>query len=97
MTGLRLIVALLLALMACSPQTSGTMRGIVVEVTGGLAQVESFTVLVEGEEVVFRPIPDGDYAFPLPHLQEHLRTGEPVLVGWEAVDDGRVATSLEDG
>ena len=84
-------------LVACSPQTSGTMRGIVVEVGGELAAVEDFTVLVEGEPVTFLATPDGDYTFPLSHLQEHLRTGEPVLVGWESVEGTRLATSLEDG
>lgn len=95
---LRLGSALLLvALAGCATPTSGTMRGIVVDLAGDLTSVEAFTVLVEGEQVVFTPTPDGEYAFPLSHLQEHLRTGEPVLVGWELVDDRHVATSLEDG
>ncbi|MGH8912286.1 MAG: hypothetical protein ACRDVD_07215 [Acidimicrobiia bacterium] len=87
----------MILIVACSPQTSGTMRGVVVEVGGELAAIEDFTVLVEGEPVKFLPTPDGDYAFPLSHLQEHLRTGEPVLVGWETVDGTRLATSIEDG
>lgn len=73
------------------------MRGVVVDVTGDLTTVEDFTVLVEGDPIRFVPTPDGDYAFPLPHLRDHLRTGEPVLVGWELVDGTRRATSLDDG
>lgn len=81
---------------ACSSPTSGTMQGIVVDVQGDLTTVTGFTVLVEGDRVEFEPSADGDYAFPLAHLREHLRTGEPVLVGWEIVDGGRVATFLAD-
>lgn len=93
----RPVIAGLLLLAACGPQTSGTLQGIVVDVTGDLTTVERFTVLVEGDELVFEPSADGDYDFPLPHLREHLRTGEPVLVGFDTVDGVRIATTLADG
>lgn len=91
-----LIVVLILALVACS-QTSGTARGPVASVEGDLIEVTSFSVVVEGDTWDFIPVEDGEYAFPLPHLREHQRTGEPVLIGWELVDDVRYAVSVEDG
>lgn len=92
----RLIAATLLLVTACA-QTSGTVRGVVVGVEGDLSEVSSFTLLVEGEEMVFLPVGDGDYAFPLQHLRDHRRSGEPVLVGWEKRDEARYALSLADG
>jgi hypothetical protein len=91
----RLIVGLLLA--AACAQGNGAVVGVVTAVEGDLVTVTSFTILVEGEQMVFVPDPDGDYAFPLPHLREHLRDGSPVRVVWERRDDRRVALSVEDG
>ena len=85
-----------LALISCS-QTSGTARGVITSVDGTFEEVVSFAALVEGSELEFVPVPDGDYDFPLPHLREHQRTGEPVLVGWEIVGSVRYALSLADG
>ena len=84
--GRQLTVGILavLILAACSP-TSGTVIGPVISVDGDLTEVRSFTVLVEGDEMVFVPIVEGDYAFPLPHLREHLRDGSP--------DPGRLGES----
>lgn len=83
---------------ACSTPTSGTMKGIVVDVQGSLTDITEFTLLVEGDQVTFHPIPNGDYDFPLAHLREHMRTGQPVLVGWEREDNGQTAAlSLTDG
>jgi hypothetical protein len=90
----KLLVVFLLA--ACA-QTSGTARGIVIEVEGDLDEVTSFTVLVEGGEMTFLPVEGGAYDFPLSHLREHLRTGEPVLVTWELDGGRRVALALADG
>ncbi len=93
---LRISVLGLLLATACA-QTSGTVIGSVINVDGDLSEVRSFTVLVEGDEMVFVPIDDGDYAYPLPHLRAHLRDGSPVKVGWERRGDELVATTLEDG
>ena len=90
------VIALTISLIACN-QTSGTARGVVTSVEGTLQDVSSFMVLVEGSELEFTPSPEGDYAFPLAHLREHQRTGEPVLVGWEMVGSVRYALSLADG
>lgn len=73
------------------------MIGIVTAVDGNLDAVESFTVLVEGEQVTFRPSPDGDYAFPLSHLHQHLLEGAPVRVGWVREGEDLVAVSISDG
>lgn len=89
-----LLIALLLV--ACA-QTSGTARGIVLGVEGSLEEVSSFTVLVEGQELTFVPVEDGDYDFPLSHLREHLRTGEPILVTWQLENGTREALALADG
>jgi hypothetical protein len=89
-------VVISVALVACG-QTSGTARGLVTSVEGDLQDVTSFFVLVEGDEIEFTPSPEGDYDFPLSHLREHQRTGEPVLVGWELVGSVRYALSLADG
>jgi hypothetical protein len=90
------VMVMTVALIACN-QTEGTARGVVTAVDGSLEDVTSFTVLVEGSELEFIPTADGDYAFPLAHLREHQRTGEPVLVGWEMVGSVRYALSLADG
>jgi hypothetical protein len=91
-----LAVLLTALVLACAP-TSGTARGVVTGVEGDLEEVSAFTILVEGEEWRLIPVEDGDYAFALPHLREHQRTGDPVLVGWEMVDNVRYALSLADG
>ncbi|MGH3668253.1 MAG: hypothetical protein ACRDU7_08180 [Acidimicrobiia bacterium] len=85
-----------LGLVACN-QTEGTARGVVTSVDGSLEEVTSFVVLVEGSELEFLPTADGDYDFPLSHLREHQRTGEPVLIRWEMVGSVRYALSLADG
>lgn len=95
----RRLATVLVLVVACSPMsaTSGTVRGTVVSVEGGLTEVTSFAVLVEGEEMHFLPIEDGNYDFPLPHLGDHQRSGVLVVVGWELRDDIRYAVSVADG
>lgn len=90
-------LAAILVVAASCTATSGTVRGLVLDVEGTLTEVTAFTLLVEGERLRFLPLDDGDYAFPLPHLQEHRRTGEPVLVGWELKAGNRLAVTLDDG
>lgn len=91
-----ILLALSFTLLACAPPTSGTVQGIVVEVEGDLSSVTAFTVLVEGDRVRFEPSPAGDFAFPLSHLRDHLRSGEPILVGWELDGERRIAIFLDD-
>jgi hypothetical protein len=79
------------------PQIVLTALGIVTAVDGDLTSVRSFTVLDRGELLTFVPAPDGEHAFPLPHLTEHLRDGDPVRVEWGLIDGVRVALRVEDG
>ena len=87
-------VALLTA--GCS-QDSGTVMGVVIAVEGDLSDVRSFTLLVEGDQLIFVPIADGDYAYPLSHLRDHVRDGVPVRVKWERRDGQLVALAVDDG
>ena len=80
---------------ACA-QNGGTILGVVISVDGTLDQITSFTVLVEGDEMRFLPADDGDYPYPLLHLREHLRTGQPVFVTWERRDGQLYAIELRD-
>jgi len=90
------VVALTLFLASCT-QTAGTARGVVASVDGTLEEITSFVLLADGSELEFTPVADGEYDFPLSHLREHQRTGEPVLVGWEIVGSVRYALTLADG
>ncbi|GIU91368.1 MAG: hypothetical protein KatS3mg011_0274 [Acidimicrobiia bacterium] len=84
------------ALAACSGATR-TVRGVVVEVDGDLTGVRSFTVITtDGERLHLTPDPDGRYAFPLPHLRDHLRHRS--IRWWSPSDstDGR-ALAIDDG
>lgn len=87
---------LVILLVGCA-QTAGTSRGIVIAVEGSLQEVTSFTMLVDGDEVAFVPVEDGDYDFPLSHLREHQRTGEPILITWELEGGTREALAVSDG
>ncbi|HEY7583524.1 MAG TPA: hypothetical protein VIB78_07900 [Acidimicrobiia bacterium] len=82
-------------LLACT-SNSGTAMGVVIAVDGTLSEVNSFTLLVEGDELTFEPVPDGDYPYPLSHLREHMRDGSPIFVTWERVDGVLRALALED-
>ncbi len=67
-------------------------------VEGDLTSVTQFTVVADGREWVFRPDPDGTFAFPLPHLREHLRDGTPVRVTYVRIADASLqATEITDG
>lgn len=88
--------ALAAILVGCSPGT-GTTTGVVTDVQGTLTEVESFTVLADGEETTFLPVAGQEYDFPLSHLREHERSGEPVIVDWEIRDGDRYALAVTDG
>lgn len=90
-------MAVMVALVASCAQTSGTVVGPVIKVDGSLVDVTGFTILGGGVELDFVPIEGRSYDFPLAHLQEHLRTGEEVVVEWELRNDLRYALSIKDG
>lgn len=67
-----------------------------VDVQGDLTAVTEFSVLTEDGTEVFVPAEDGDFAFPLPHLREHIISGVPVVVFWEGRDGHKVAVFVDD-
>ena len=74
-----------------------TVRGVVLEVEGGLASVDSFVLRTdEGEVLEVVPAPDGDFRFPLPHLHDHRRTSEPILVELDRSTDPPRAAAMRD-
>jgi hypothetical protein len=86
-----------LALVGCSEQPGTAVVGVVVDFQGDLVSVESFTVLTpDGTELELVPAADGDFAFPLPHLKEHLATGDPISVRYVEDGDLRVAVAIGD-
>lgn len=91
-----IIVVSTLSVAGCSAAT-GTAAGILTEVEGSLSEVESFTVLSEGDATEFLPLEGQTYDFPLDHLQEHVRSGEPVVVEWEVRDGVHYALAISDG
>ncbi len=95
-----MLVLGLLAVGACAAPDDlrGVAVGMVVDVVGDLTTVREFTISTDdGERMTFVPAPDGDFAFPLPHLQEHVRSGAPVAVAWEEDDAGtRWAIGVDD-
>lgn len=93
------VVALLFVtvMSACSTTPSNSVTGIVTAVDGDLTTVASFEVLSDGETLRFVPSPDGDFAFPLPHLRDHLRVGDPVVVEYAEIEGVLNATAIRDG
>ncbi len=91
-------LALALAAGACGGgEEPETVRGVVLEVEGGLTSVESFVLRTDrGEVLELVPAPDGDFRFPLPHLHDHRRTLEPVLVEMDRSVDPPLATGIRD-
>jgi hypothetical protein len=83
-------------LASCGTADQGTVEGLVVDVQGDLSTVTEFTVLTDQGQMSFIPAPEGDFAFPLPHLREHILSGVPVVVFWEEHDGTRVAVMVDD-
>lgn len=91
-------LALALAAGACGGgEELETVQGVVLEVEGGLTSVESFVLRTDrGEVLELVPAPDGDFRFPLPHLHDHRRTLEPVLVELDRSVDPPLAAAIRD-
>lgn len=86
-----LIVSGVLMIMAagCSETASVTVEGVVTAVDGDLTTIRSFDVLtVAGETIQLVPAPFGDFAFPPPHLMNHMQTLDPVMVTYTTTEDG---------
>lgn len=89
-------LALVLALSACGADSSAV--GVVTAFSGDLQTVESFTIrTTDGRDLTFVPGLDDEASFPLPHLQEHLASGERIRVRWEEGEDGTlIARAISD-
>lgn len=90
MTRWRAIAAVLVIVAACGGGPNKA-RGVVIEVQGGIADIEGFLLrLPDGSDLRLEPAEGilfhGDA--PLGHLRDHLRTGEPVEVEYEVLSDG---------
>lgn len=96
------LLAAALLLTGCGDSHDGqggqeAVRAVVLQVTGDLTSVESFVVRTEdGEILELTPAAGGDFRFPLPHLRDHLRTLEPVLVTVDRSVDPPLATAIQD-
>ena len=85
-----LAVLLLVALAACGGGRE-TVRGVVIEVEGGITVVSGFLLrLPDGSDLRLQPA-DGvlfhDNA-PIGHIRDHLLSGEAIEVEYEVLDDG---------
>ena len=79
----RLLAGALLLAASCSSNGDGEIGGVVIDVTGDLTTVESFTLrTADGTNRRFEPAPGILFhqSAPLSHLSDHLLSGEPVLV-----------------
>lgn len=93
----RCCVALLMTIAACGDgQDQGSVEGLVVGVDGGLTSVHEFSVLADNGTEDFAPAEDGDFAFPLQHLRDHMISGEPIVVFWEDRDGVKTAVFVDD-
>lgn len=77
-----------------------TATGVVIDLEGDITTVSSFVLrLPDGSDRTVTPAPGvtfhGDAA--IGHLRDHLRSGAPVRIEYEVLDDGSwVASAVED-
>ncbi len=90
-----LAAALLVLAGGCGGDATDRVEGVVIDVSGDLETVESFTIRTsDGLDLVFEPAPTATFhEGPLVHLTDHLRSGEPVAVTYE--EDGSRLVALE--
>ena len=88
-------LALMLVITACT--SPDEVRGVVLDVTGTLTSVESFVIRTDGgETLTVTPDPNGNFAFPLPHLNDHRSTLSPIIVELDRETDPPTALSIRD-
>ncbi|MFQ5554410.1 MAG: hypothetical protein ACE5GC_03425 [Acidimicrobiia bacterium] len=76
---------------SCGGSDNGAAKGVIIDLTGDITNVESFTLrLSDGSDLTFEPSPGILFhgSAPLGHLRDHLRNGEPVEVRYRTLDDG---------
>ncbi len=76
------------------------MTGVVIDMMGDLTTVEEFVVrLPDGTDQVIEPAPGVRFhgGASIGHLRDHLRSGAPVVIYYETLDDGRwIALEVDD-
>lgn len=95
-----LAALLVLTAIACGGGGRSTARGVVVEVEGGITEVSGFVLrLPDASDLRLRPAEGVLFhdSAPIGHIRDHLRSGEPIEVEYEILDDGSaVAYSVTD-
>ncbi len=90
-----LAAALMIVATACS--NPDQVRGLVLEVEGDLTSVESFVLRTDdGETLTIIPAAEGDFRFPLPHLNDHRASFSPIIVELDRSVDPPIATAIRD-
>jgi hypothetical protein len=84
------------ALFASCTGSGTTVTGSIIEVSGDLIQVDSFTVLSDGAAYTFVPEEDAKFSIPLPHLRDHLRSAEAVEVTFVEAEGILIASDVVD-
>ncbi len=93
----RAVVEISIFVLVAACGSGNVVRGVVIDVTGDLEGVTSFTLRADGGEIIeLVPDPDGAFAFPLTHLQEHRQSLTPVAVTFEERGGVKVAVSIAD-
>ena len=92
------MVLALLCVSCAQPPDGASVTGVVIAVDGNLTEVASFTIVTsDAEQLTFVPDPNaGNPGFPLVHLADHIRSGDPVEVHYDERDDTLWATWVDD-
>ena len=86
---------LVAASLACG--NTNEVQGVVIEVDGTLTSVASFVLRTDsGEVITVVPAEDGDFAFPLAHLNDHRVSLSPIVVELDRSVDPPLARSIRD-
>lgn len=91
------VAALAASLVVGACAADNEVTGIVLEVTGDLTSVESFVLRTDGgETLTIVPAADGDFRFPLPHLNDHRASLSPITVELDDSVDPPLAVHIRD-
>jgi hypothetical protein len=91
------LTAFLVTSCAAEPaQAPDQVTGVITTIRRDGGRIAGFTVDAGAESYDIDIDPQGDYGFDLEHLEEHRRTGDPVLVDVQDRDGRLVALSILD-
>ncbi len=94
------VLCLGMAVAGCGGSDDPTVTGVVVEVVGDIASVESFVLrLPDGTDRHLVPAPGVTFhdGGAIGHLRDHLRSGAPVTVRYDVAADGTwIVRDVED-